>query len=101
MANAAHILNDIAQRYESTPRILMEYIDNAIDDAEAGYRKVRDPEFPALSGAFLTSNHAGGACRIVYTQNARARCAHVPPAISRSFLLHAFSSFSPTSGSVT
>jgi hypothetical protein len=32
------ILNEIAARYESTERILMEYVDNALDDAEDLYR---------------------------------------------------------------
>lgn len=40
VANPARILNSIAQRYQNAPRILMEYIDNAIDDAENLYRNV-------------------------------------------------------------
>src|SRR5207253_8108317 len=32
------LLNEIAKRYQSTPRILMEYVDNALDDAESIYR---------------------------------------------------------------
>jgi hypothetical protein len=32
------LLNEIAKRYQSTPRILMEYVDNALDDAEGLYR---------------------------------------------------------------
>ncbi|KNC86129.1 hypothetical protein SARC_01698 [Sphaeroforma arctica JP610] len=39
VANPAVILNNIAQRYESISRILMEYIDNAIDDREADFRQ--------------------------------------------------------------
>jgi hypothetical protein len=32
------MLNEIARRYESTERILMEYVDNTLDDAEILYR---------------------------------------------------------------
>lgn len=32
------ILNEIARRYETTERVLMEYVDNALDDAETLYR---------------------------------------------------------------
>lgn len=32
------ILNEIASRYESTERILMEFVDNGLDDAEVLYR---------------------------------------------------------------
>lgn len=32
------LLNEIAKRYESAPRILMEYVDNALDDTEGIYR---------------------------------------------------------------
>lgn len=39
VADPAFVLNDIASRYQSTERILMEYIDNAIDDAEKSYRE--------------------------------------------------------------
>jgi len=33
------LLNEIAKRYDSTPRILMEYIDNSLDDAEELFRE--------------------------------------------------------------
>ena len=33
------LLNEIAKRYESTARILMEYVDNSLDDAEHLYRQ--------------------------------------------------------------
>lgn len=33
------ILNEIARRYETTERVLMEYVDNALDDAEVLYRE--------------------------------------------------------------
>ena len=38
ISNPAALLNEIARRYESTDRILMEFVDNALDDAEALYR---------------------------------------------------------------
>ncbi len=28
------MLNEVAKRYETTERVLMEYVDNALDDAE-------------------------------------------------------------------
>lgn len=39
------MLNEIAKRYESTERVLMEYVDNALDDAEALYRE-HDGAYP-------------------------------------------------------
>lgn len=39
------MLNEIARRYESTERILMEYVDNALDDAETLYRE-NDNAYP-------------------------------------------------------
>ncbi|HXT16620.1 MAG TPA: ATP-binding protein [Gemmatimonadaceae bacterium] len=36
------LLNEIARRYESPERILMEYVDNALDDVEAMYRANAD-----------------------------------------------------------
>lgn len=36
------MLNEVAKRYESTERVLMEYVDNALDDAEALYRENGD-----------------------------------------------------------
>ena len=38
ISNPAALLNEIARRYESTERILMEFVDNGLDDAEALYR---------------------------------------------------------------
>jgi hypothetical protein len=38
VSNPAMLLNDIAHRYESTARIVMEYVDNPIDDAEEEFR---------------------------------------------------------------
>lgn len=32
------MLNEVAKRYETAERVLMEYVDNALDDAEALYR---------------------------------------------------------------
>eukprot|EP01135_Chromosphaera_perkinsii_P000758 Nk52_evm46s151 gene=Nk52_evmTU46s151 len=39
VSEPAFLLNDIAQRYSSAPRVVMEYVDNAIDDGESEYRK--------------------------------------------------------------
>ena len=39
------MLNEVAKRYESTERVLMEYVDNALDDAEALYRE-NDGAYP-------------------------------------------------------
>ena len=33
------MLNEVAKRYETAERVLMEYVDNALDDAEALYRE--------------------------------------------------------------
>ena len=33
------MLNEVAKRYETAERVLMEYVDNALDDAEALYRQ--------------------------------------------------------------
>jgi hypothetical protein len=39
ISDPVSMLNEIARRYESTERILMEYVDNALDDAEGLYRE--------------------------------------------------------------
>ena len=39
ISNPVILLNEIAKRYESNERILMEYVDNALDDAEVLYRQ--------------------------------------------------------------
>lgn len=41
ISDPVSMLNEIARRYESTERILMEYVDNALDDAEILYRENR------------------------------------------------------------
>ena len=38
ISDPVSMLNEIARRYESTERILMEYVDNGLDDAETLYR---------------------------------------------------------------
>src|SRR5262245_42912107 len=38
ISDPASLLNEVARRYSSSERILMEYIDNALDDAEILYR---------------------------------------------------------------
>lgn len=42
ISDPASLLNEVARRYGSTERILMEYIDNALDDAEKLYRENAD-----------------------------------------------------------
>ncbi len=39
ISDPAAFLNEIANRYRSTSRILMEYVDNGLDDAEVMYRE--------------------------------------------------------------
>lgn len=39
ISNPAILLNEVARRYETVERILMEYVDNALDDAEYLYRE--------------------------------------------------------------
>jgi hypothetical protein len=39
ISDPAQFLNEIANRYGSTARILMEYVDNALDDAEVMFRE--------------------------------------------------------------
>jgi hypothetical protein len=38
ISDPATLLNEVARRYDTTERILMEYVDNALDDAESLYR---------------------------------------------------------------
>jgi len=45
ISDPVSMLNEIARRYESTERILMEYVDNALDDAETLYRE-NDSAYP-------------------------------------------------------
>jgi len=45
ISDPVSMLNEIARRYESTERILMEYVDNALDDAENLYRE-NDNTYP-------------------------------------------------------
>ena len=45
ISDPVSMLNEIARRYESTERILMEYVDNALDDAEGLYR-ANDNAYP-------------------------------------------------------
>lgn len=42
ISDPASLLNEVARRYSSSERILMEYIDNALDDAETLYRDNAD-----------------------------------------------------------
>lgn len=42
ISDPASLLNEVAKRYSSTERILMEYVDNGLDDAEILYRANAD-----------------------------------------------------------
>ena len=48
VSSPALLLNHMAERYSSTPRVLMEFVDNALDDAEAFFRR---PDGDALDSA--------------------------------------------------
>ena len=39
ISDPTSLLNDIARRYQSLPRIVMEYVDNGLDAAEAAFRE--------------------------------------------------------------
>jgi hypothetical protein len=54
------MLNEIARRYESSERILMEYIDNALDDAESLYRENKNkyPHVIKIEVMIDTTNQA-------------------------------------------
>ena len=49
ISDPVSMLNEIARRYESTERILMEYVDNALDDAENLYRE-NEQQYPYAIG---------------------------------------------------
>jgi HSP90 family molecular chaperone len=55
IANPAAILNAIASRYESSTRILMEYVDNSLDCAEEMTRAAED-----VGGERLGEGGGGG-----------------------------------------
>ncbi|PYP82361.1 MAG: hypothetical protein DMF61_26635 [Blastocatellia bacterium AA13] len=42
ISDPASLLNEVAKRYSSTERVLMEYVDNALDDVEILYRANAD-----------------------------------------------------------
>lgn len=39
VGDVTHLLNSIASRYASLSRVIMEYVDNSLDDAESQFRK--------------------------------------------------------------
>jgi hypothetical protein len=62
------MLNEIARRYETTERVIMEYVDNALDDAEILYRE-NDHHYPYPVKIELTIDFP--ASRIVIKDNCR------------------------------
>ncbi|MCB0225365.1 MAG: ATP-binding protein [Anaerolineae bacterium] len=57
------MLNEIARRYETTERVLMEYVDNALDDAEALYVD-HNQRYPYPITIDITIDAAAGAVTI-------------------------------------
>ncbi|MCB0208396.1 MAG: sensor histidine kinase [Anaerolineae bacterium] len=57
------MLNEIARRYETTERVLMEYVDNALDDAEALYRE-NDQHYPYPIAIEITIDPTAGTVTI-------------------------------------
>ena len=57
------MLNEIARRYETTERVLMEYVDNALDDAEALYVE-HNQRYPYPITIDITIDAAVGAVTI-------------------------------------
>jgi hypothetical protein len=57
------ILNEVARRYETAERVLMEYVDNALDDAEALYRE-NGGGYPYPIQIELTIDRAGRAVSV-------------------------------------
>ena len=60
VSSPALLLNHVAERYSSTSRILMEFVDNSLDDAEAlfdaaenAYRRPPAAGSAAASAAFV------------------------------------------------
>lgn len=52
------MLNEVAKRYETTERVLMEYVDNALDDAEALFRE-NENVYPYPIQIDITINRTG------------------------------------------
>ena len=63
ISNPVVLLNEIARRYETSERILMEYVDNALDDAEVLYRE-NDAAYPYPVEIDLEIDHASAAVTI-------------------------------------
>ena len=87
------LLNHMAERYTSTPRVLMEFVDNAIDDAEAFY------EYGADEGALGEGTEAFGAygrsvevdvfvCREKRSIRVVDNCRGMPPEVLKRVVLN-------------
>jgi len=66
VSSPALLLNHMAERYSSTPRVLMEFVDNAIDDAEAffvrkeAHQRVGSGRSSAHANANASAGGGGG-----------------------------------------
>ena len=77
ISSPALLLNHMAERYSSTSRILMEFIDNSLDDAEAFY----DTEAGAYSRSVSISVHVSREDRTIrIVDDCRGMA---PPTLSR------------------
>lgn len=63
ISNPVILLNEIAKRYETSERILMEYVDNALDDAEILYRR-NNQAYPYPIEIDLIVDHAAATITI-------------------------------------
>jgi hypothetical protein len=63
ISNPVVLLNEIARRYDSSERILMEYVDNALDDAESLFRE-HDYAYPYPIEIDLTVDFAAASVTI-------------------------------------
>lgn len=61
VSSPAMLLNHMAERYTSTPRVLMEFVDNAIDDAEAFYTRNNDVNVDEVTSQHEEGIGGGGA----------------------------------------
>ncbi len=81
ISNPVVLLNEIARRYETSERILMEYVDNALDDAEVLYRQ-NDNAYPYPIEIDLTLDLSAAAVTI--QDNCRGMSREVLERIVRS-----------------
>ena len=75
IANPAMILSGIATRYESSTRILMEYVDNSLDSAEQTAREGQDSD--GGSGGHGSDSGSGGGHGSDSGSGAQATTVHV------------------------